>query len=72
VRCTGSSGTRGLTTVCSFTVCRRAFGCERLLTELPADSGHGEQTKDLDGDEKDGLDEGEYRHPPHTMSCHAL
>lgn len=29
-----------------------------LLTDLSLDSGHGGQTKDLDGDEADGYDEG--------------
>ena len=28
-----------------------------LLDILPSDSGHGGQTKDLDGDEADGYDE---------------
>lgn len=30
------------------------------------DSGHGGQTKDLDGDEADGYDEGEFTAPIHS------
>jgi hypothetical protein len=44
------------------------FHCERALSEwvnplvdLLKDSGHGGQTKDLDGDEADGYDEGQYQ-----------
>lgn len=33
------------------------------------DSGHGGQTKDLDGDEGDGYDEGSAR-SSHSLGCH--
>ena len=43
------------------------FHCEsfshkfyKLYIISPLDSGHGGQTKDLDGDEADGYDEGKY------------
>jgi len=33
---------------------------QTLIHKQPLDSGHGGQTKDLDGDEADGYDEGKY------------
>lgn len=44
------------------------FGCLKLDQQVliyGVDSGHGGQTKDLDGDEADGFDEG-FSHPIHT------
>lgn len=45
-------------TLCSFTVSCRFFGDMFKPSQNIADSGHGGQTKDLDGDEADGYDEG--------------
>ena len=55
--CNGWLGTQLPMTPYSFTVSIFCRVWEPILTE-GVDSGHGGQTKDLDGDEADGFDEG--------------
>jgi metacaspase-1 len=43
---------------CKLLIASFFFPSQRQLS--PTDSGHGGQTKDLDGDEDDGYDEGQY------------
>lgn len=58
-RCNGSLATPSQMIPFSSTVCLfEAFTRVSLISSL-IDSGHGGQTKDLDGDEADGHDEGE-------------
>lgn len=55
-------------THCSFTVSHSLLQLCVLLRLLAIlDSGHGGQTKDLDGDEADGYDEGQC--VGHSLDC---
>ena len=42
----------------SFSIVRLQHSMQAFISHNDLDSGHGGQTKDLDGDEADGYDEG--------------
>ena len=52
-------------TRCFSIVCLTALKLVQRASSCCLDSGHGGQTKDLDGDEDDGYDEG-FSQPPHA------
>lgn len=59
-------------TIHSFSIVsqRNNLRSESIFNTIFPDSGHGGQTKDLDGDEEDGYDEGLYWKL--FQSCHIM